>query len=199
MTFKELKNKIPHGWEQITLDMYLNVMKQNYHLLLEEDDEGFEKQELNNSLIFISALTGIEVNDITKNCTYAESVALANHVRWIETPPQPYTIKPVYMKDGLDLTLSNYLVFEKCKYTDIKDVEKVLNFFIEPPVKYDRSYKNLWMFWKKDIPMMQASQMNMVEIVSMFFFVKTSLLKSFKRFQYRLLMQMTMNRIKALF
>jgi len=184
MKYKELIKKLPTGWHQINLQTYQRVVNQEYYFELKEGDDEYSLQQIDNSLLTISALMQIDV-DVLKGYSVPEYIDLISRIQWVNELPKPSTVKPAYIKDSIEVTLDNYLTFQALasdQFKAIENIKGVMDLFIkDTPSK--RSY---WFFKSKHADVPDVDSMNMIEVFTFFFFVQALLKKSLKRIQAKL-------------
>ncbi|MCX2486597.1 hypothetical protein [Pedobacter sp. MR2016-24] len=190
MTFKELKNKIPQGWNEVNLETYQRVISQTYDWELQEHEDGYELQQIDNSLLTIAAITGVDIN-IIRGYDIKQYIDLVTLIQWASKLPEPLKDRPSYLIDTLDLTVNNYLTYKALggEFKSIDNVASVVEFFIrkEPISKW----KRILYFWKDlTIKPIDVNKMNMIEIVTLFFFAQKTLTKYLERLRIKQTVQL---------
>jgi hypothetical protein len=194
MKYKELINKLPTGWEQINLKTYQRVMNQSYDFALEEGDEDYPLQQIDNSLLTISALMEIPI-DVLKGYEVTEYIELAKRIQFINVHPAPSKIKPNYIKDSIDITLDNYLTYQALAGTPSKAIENikgVMELFVKDTVVEPTK----WYKKSKVVAVPVVDSMNMIEVFTFFFFVQALLKKSLRRIQQKQTKQLMVVRMQ---
>jgi hypothetical protein len=181
MKYNELKDRLPKSWEDVTLKDYQRVMKAVYYWELKEGDENYELQQIDNSLVTISALMDIDVT-IIKGYQISEYLELVQLVQWVHVLPEPSKVKPTYIKKDIDITLDNYITFQAVANTPVKaleNIKEVVNLFVVD----NNSPKPWYKFKSRETGLLDTDKMNMVEVVTLFFFAQKLLTKSLKHTQ----------------
>jgi len=194
MKYKELINKLPTGWEQIDLKTYQRVMNQSYYFDLKEGDTDYALQQIDNSLLTISALMEVPV-DVLKGYEITEYIELAKRVQFTNTLPTPSNIKPSFIKESLDITLDNYLTYSALASTPAKAIENIKG-VMALFVKDNPTEKSKWYSKSKVVPVPEIDSMNMIDVFTFFFFVQALLKKSLKRIQQKQTKQLMVIRMQ---
>lgn len=157
---KELIEKLPKNWNEVTLEMYLRVLDVELDNDLEIGDEECNLQVIDNVLIMTAALIREDVKKFRQLET-TDILKIYAVMQFLNIEVTPHVLPIETMKKDIDFSYDNLITYSQLT----KDKSRILHNL--PAII--KTYLN------KDVTDEQVLQMNMVDVMTVFFFVNAKL------------------------
>lgn len=119
---KELLNKLPSSWEQVTLKQFQDLA------LIPITEDGTIFDGIENSIAVISYFTGLSIDEL-ESMSMIDLGKLGNKLNWMVTPPESTKESIIKWKKVEEISYSDYLTFIAFKDKQIENLHVFIKAF----------------------------------------------------------------------
>ena len=161
MKYNDLKPLLPSNWNEVTLEQYLRICDALISTSEDMDADEYQAQQIDNTFNIISKLIdvplavlySIDVQDIAKVCL---------HVQFLSTDIKPLSKPLVNQKKDVDTSYSNMITYKQ---------------MTAEPTNLSHNLPTIIESFIDGITREEVMKMNMVNVITVFFFAQKSLIK----------------------
>ncbi len=119
---KELLNKLPQSWEQVTLEQFQKMSSTPI------TEEGTIFDGMENSIAVMSKLLDVSVDEL-ESMSMIDLATLGNRISFMTTEPQPDKTSPIKWKKVEEISYNDFLVFIQLQDKQLENLHTFIKTF----------------------------------------------------------------------
>jgi hypothetical protein len=180
MNYTDIEKLIPTSWDQIKLKDFVKIADAKVDVADEDDDDLHNAQRVDNIFNILSTYLNIPLADLY-SIEFTDIPKVVNAMSFIYTDVVPKDKPLPNQKKDLDITYGNYITYTNLSQ-DVTTIHKHLGTIVKSFLTDDSD----------------VNEMNMVDVITVFFFANKLLVKSMKTTRRSLLVKLVKQLSKAM-